>query len=696
MSISHLAKYANIYALIFSGFFAVAGARGLFGAERRSNGRGGGLWTAPASWQGNALPTMNDAVTILADDTIEFNGNYPEAPACLQLTVQARGVLKFRADSGCYILTVAGPVEVYGALLMNGGHSPAGLMELRLVAQKEEKRFIHIYSNAFFNAEGVPGLPDGRCNVVISTGPPQRGQPRKPGKFIADPNARYNFWHTAFSHFGEYHSNGTGGGLWENPETWRDSIVPGSADIAVIAAGDTVLFDGNNTNEAACRKIVVDPEGTLSFITDGAEHVLAVAGPVELYGKILMNAAGSAETSLALRLVAENAEQQKIRLRPGAAFLAYGARNLPENRRNVMIAAGTFAPDRSPPEAALEADTATMLDLHHVHLMDVTISASALDNTGFKPGERLNIIGSRFAGSSRVVLEACDTPAVRENLFAHTGKSVLDVAAIYAARCQLAQIKDNKITGLYRCGIQTREDVDSSAVGNIISGPDCGIFWQGRNAMIKKNNLEECRTGIYLDGVTGALEDMALKRAATALDLRKSNVQLTNFNLDELPTNGVALKVEDSTVLLLNCNIAVEQVKPAGSPSAVQLMEYLVVKVNGQRPPGTLVQVITAADSGGPPARGADLNVRNSPAVLSAEGLTPLPFTLRPLIVRAWKIERDGKKITAPFYDLIVSAPATEMGKPPTVLKKEIIEPKNTWFRPEPDRAQATWEVTLP
>jgi hypothetical protein len=125
-------------------------------------------------------------------------------------------------------------------------------------------------------------------------------------------------------------------------------------------------------------------------------------------------------------------------------------------------------------------------------------------------------------------------------------------------------------------------------------------------------------------------------------------------------------------------------------------MAYLVAQVKGSRPAEAEVRVRTASASGGPPANAADLNVRNSPAKLTADGLTPLPRTLRPLIVRTWSIGRDGKEKVAPFYDLSVTAPGATEGAPAAVLKTQTVEPKETWDRLEPNKPVATVEVTLP
>jgi hypothetical protein len=71
-----------------------------------------------------------------------------------------------------------------------------------------------------------------------------------------------------------------------------------------------------------------------------------------------------------------------------------------------------------------------------------------------------------------------------------------------------------------------------------------------------------------------------------------------------------------------------------------------------------------------------------------------LPESLSPLILRSWVIEKDGKTTPAPEYTLSVLAPAAE-GKPAKVLKSLTVTPDAKWFRPLPNDAAPTLEVSL-
>ena len=497
----------------------------------------------------------------------------------------------------------------------------------------------------------------------------------------------------------EIHSNGLGGGRWSDPASWHGNAVPTKDDAVVIATGDTIAFDGNDIEQPSCAQVSIDPEGVLTFRADAASHVLSVAGPIESYGAIRMDGTRSPQGSMELRLAGADDAGRTIRLLRNASLLAYGAEGLPDERRNVLLS--TLEPAAGQPRrlGTVVAGVDTMIDLHSARLTDIAVQASSIDNTGFKPNERLNIVGNRFAGLSQLSLNSCDTPLVNGNVF-DCGEGVTVPIAITTASCKLADIRANHIVTGYQRGIQVQSDEDSSCTGNTVTAAEICVYWHGTNAMVKNNTISGAATGVQFTSASGVAEGLGVAGAKTAIEVINSSFQLTDVHVENLPEDGVALSLNNAAVTLLNSNLAPEKIKGVGAPPGaepwVQAMEYLVVRVKGERPAGTEVEVRTAAASGGPPQGAADLNVRNSPASLSTAGFTPLPASLRPLIVRSWSLKRDGKKGESPFYDLVTSAPAAAEGEAPKVLKTQVIEPKPEWYRPDPNAPVPTLEVALP
>lgn len=496
----------------------------------------------------------------------------------------------------------------------------------------------------------------------------------------------------------EIHSNGRGGGSWSDPATWHGGVIPSATDTVTVATDDTVVFDGHSPEKTTCRQIQIDPHGVLQFKADSQPHTLSVSGPIESYGTLRMDGRKSPDGALEVRLVADRNEDRFIRLRPNSRIYLTGEESIPGSR-NVRITAGNMVTNQTSGKGLITAKGGVVVDIEECEISDVVLELSMLDNTGFKSNERLTLMGNIFSGQSRALLNGCDTPTIQRNIFKGDSGKASGTVALCLTACKLAQINNNSFEGRYERALEVTQDTDASIAGNVISNAVYGIGYSGPNAMVRGNWVMGCSTGIYIVNSGGVIEDVRIGNALRALDIRRSVLQCNDVQITRLPTNGTALFLDSSTVTLLNCNIGESSIRTVGRAAGgvwVQAMNYLVVKVAGQRPVRSSVEVGTAAASGGAPKGGAaDLNVRNSPARVNAEGYTPLPRSLRSLIVRSWALGANGKKIDAPFYDVTVHE-INEMGAAVKVLKKSVIEPRSTWYRSDPNALEATLEVDLP
>ena len=326
------------------------------------------------------------------------------------------------------------------------------------------------------------------------------------------------------------------------------------------------------------------------------------------------------------------------------------------------------------------------------------LSALKIDNTGAKVNERLNILDNQFLGKSHVFLHTCDTAVISKNIFEYAEKTALTEAAIYLASCPLAEVKNNTIRGPYQAGVMLIYPGDYTIEGNTIDGCIAGIT--GRlgipNSTIRQCVIRNCETGISLEGASGIIEDTLVEGAMTALHHENSNLQLTNFQIKDLNAKGTAVNFVTGKLSLLNCNIAPAQIKVAAQPATakddpVTCWQFAVVSVKGS-PANCLVEVRTADAKLA--ADAADPNVRNSPAPLSA-GLTPLPKSLNPLIVKGWTIDLKGKLNAGPEYNVkVLGVPAKEGDARPT-LKMMPFRPMESAFRAKLDDPAPTLEVNL-
>ncbi len=502
----------------------------------------------------------------------------------------------------------------------------------------------------------------------------------------------------------EITTNGTGGGPWSDPATWRGQAVPAAADDVVIQKGDAVVFDRNDDGKVTCQKLFLDPKGALVFKGRAGKQVCCVADEVESYGTIKLDGTGAATDFLELRLVGDTAAKRTVKLLKGAALLVYGRKNLADDGRNVALTAPNPGEKKEELPGTVEAGGGAMLDVQRARVANVFLKAAKIDNTGARANERLNVLDNHFTGQGRVLLSECDTPVVARNTFRYEGAKPLPlVGAVQVGVCQLPEIKDNTVRGGFQYGITVTHSTDPTVAGNTIE--KCAMAFHlayTQNGMVKRLTIRECEAGVDLFYCSAIVEEVVVDGAKTALRNYYSTSQFTSCRVENVPKkDGVALLFEHGATTLLNCNIPAAKIKvvaitaktATSPPAPVAALEYLVVGVKGA-PAGAQVEVSTSKPVPPLPKGAADPNVRNSPATISRE-LTPLPQTLSPLIVASWSIDYAGKPVPAPEYTVKVLGPAAKEGAPRPVLKMVTVKPADNWFRPKPNAVTPTVEVTL-
>ncbi|MEO8205636.1 MAG: G8 domain-containing protein [Chthoniobacterales bacterium] len=499
----------------------------------------------------------------------------------------------------------------------------------------------------------------------------------------------------------EIHSkSNTGGGLWSDPNTWTGNKVPTSADNAVISARDVVIFDGNDADKPSCASLSIDPSGSLVFQTNqtGTKHpiILNVAGPIESYGAIKIDASGDPTDQMELHLTGPDAPGRTMAIKRGGSLAISGHKELPDNRRNAII---TYpAPPPSGELAVITAGQNTMVDIQYAQLEYLRLDCNTIDNTGSKPNERLNIIQNMFTRSACIQLALCDTPAILRNTFTASPKNPVAVAAMLIQRCALADIRDNKLTGPARFGMTVVGEC--SAIGNTIEKFGTGITWNGGIGMMKRNTISDCETGIQLTSMNGSIEQTSIEKCKTGIYSTSSVAQLTNVHVGDA---AVALQIEGTSSLsLLNCDIKKNQIKLSNGATApadsamIQSMQYVVVKLTGNVPKtGTVAVELKTTKPDKPLPEGAmDLNIRNSPSLVRTD-MTPPPGP-NSLVVNTWGIARDGKPTAVTDYTLNVIQPSEKPDEKPKILKTLAIHPEDSWYRSQATDGKPTLEVAVP
>ena len=474
----------------------------------------------------------------------------------------------------------------------------------------------------------------------------------------------------------EVASNGTGGGPWTDPATWRGNAVPGAADDVVIRKFDVVTFDRDGGGKPSCRKLLVDPKGVLLFKTGVGKLVCAVAEEVEAFGTIKLDGTKAAADAHELRLLGDTPEKRRVKLGRGGGLLLYGRAGLSEGKQNAALTAPAGTGDELP--GLVEADRMTTIDWQRARVDNVKLVAKNLDNTGARPNERINVIECEFTGQGRILCEGCDTPAIRNNRFSYPGAKPLTEPAINVAACPLAEIKGNTVRGGFALGIGVSRLSDGVLIGNVVEKCGAGVGGGAGlpNLMVKDLTVRGCEVGLRIEGAPGGvLEGVTVDGATTALHVQNATLQLTDFRVKDLALKGVGVVTEGGVLRLLGGNLTPYHFKvapPAGATAVpVTAVQHLVVTVKGG-PPGALVAVRTNDPK--LPADAADPNVRNSPAAV-VDGQTPAPRSFTPLAIKTWSLGLNGQLSAAPEYTVTVLGPPASEGAARPVLKTMTFAP---------------------
>lgn len=510
----------------------------------------------------------------------------------------------------------------------------------------------------------------------------------------------------------ELHSNGLGGGDWSDPLSWREKVAPTADDDVVISRGDIITFDKNDDGKTSCKQIFIDPAGSLAFKTGAGRVLCAPAGQVEAFGVILLDGTKSAADKLELRMVGPTVADRTVTLLKGGKFTIAGRRNLAHGKHNVAVStlvepAVEKAPVKAPLEATIAAKDGSSIDAQRAEFISVHLTANDIDNTGAEVGERVNIVGNHFSGVAHTTITSCDSPLIADNSFELMAGIATPNSAMFVNGCFLAELRGNMVRGRYSFGIQARSMIDSTLTDCDFEGQATGVYWYGTNGMLKDLKIRKCDTGLTMTSASGVVENSHIEGCKTGYYHGPSTAQLTNVRITDLQKDGTAVLYYNGPLKLLNCNVTAEQVAPTGdvdrktpdgSPP-IECLNFLVVKASGKMPAGSRVEVATAGRvTTAANARAADPNVRNSPAPLRPDGLTPLPESLEPIIVRSWSFDPAMKPVPAPKYVVRVLPPAgaSAMAAAAKPLAEQTVSPDATWYREEPNKPTPTLEVRIP
>lgn len=193
-------------------------------------------------------------------------------------------------------------------------------------------------------------------------------------------------------------------------------------------------------------------------------------------------------------------EDREIRLKKGAALTLMGKAKLPDGKRNVHVQAKPPAvkPDMPAPTVGnlVNKEGNVSIEFRNARFDDLNIYFTSLDNTGSKPGERVNVAGCRFGGRARMTFNSCDTPIITDCVFDETveGYSSMPYAGIHLYVSALAEVKNCVFRGRYY-GVMGQVQNESVVTSCLFEKCYAGVYWYGTNGMLKDLTIRDCDVG---------------------------------------------------------------------------------------------------------------------------------------------------------------------------------------------------------
>jgi len=505
----------------------------------------------------------------------------------------------------------------------------------------------------------------------------------------------------------EIYTNGSGGGDWDESSTWRGGVVPTSEDDAVVSQLDHVHFARNDIDAVTCKNLYIDPKASLIFKTRIGPVTLTLGAAMESSGAVVLDGTRGIDDTMTIRFVNPILEDRRLRIMKGGSLILAGAEVGEGVEANVRMISNPPDVPIQESEAKVVVEDGAGVDLRRSRFENVWVSISDIDNTGASYNERVNVTGNHFVGQGTLFLGSCDSPVVTDNRFERDiTANLLMQPALSLSVCPLAEVRNISIRGTYYYGLNCYASTDANVDGMTIDGAYIAVYWYGTDAMIRHLTVRNAATGVMLNYMSGMIDGLVTDNCAQPVFHSVATAQISNWRAERIKeADPTAVLFSQGRLTLLNCDIKPELVKiyPQATPPQndesgkplVQCMQFLVAGVKGDMPPGSMVEVKTINPN--PPLKPGqmDMNIRNSPAPVMSNRLTPLPGTLQSIVVASWAYGVDRKFIESPKYTLDVLGPPDASGNRQTI-KSVPIEPKDDWYRALPDAPVASVEVALP
>jgi len=125
----------------------------------RSNGTGGGPWSAPTTWDGGKVPT-NGAVTILGKDIVDMDSTVGSTIEFDEMVIDPHGMLRVIGQNKTVLsVTIHKAIRVYGGMIVDFSKDPEGKCEFIWEAPEVGKPELQLNDGCKVLWKGAEGLP---------------------------------------------------------------------------------------------------------------------------------------------------------------------------------------------------------------------------------------------------------------------------------------------------------------------------------------------------------------------------------------------------------------------------------------------------------------------------------------------------------------------------------------------------------
>jgi len=159
--------------IVFAVALSVAVASLVFAGEPvRSNGKGGGPWSAPTTWQGGKVPS-GQPVVVLSKDVVDLDASAGPVLVCEEIEVDPQGALRVVGKNKTTLTVQVGKaLRVFGGLMVDFSKDPEGRFECVMTNAVERPPEFLVSDGCKIVCKGAPGAaPNVAFRIVTNALP---------------------------------------------------------------------------------------------------------------------------------------------------------------------------------------------------------------------------------------------------------------------------------------------------------------------------------------------------------------------------------------------------------------------------------------------------------------------------------------------------------------------------------------------